>query len=147
MTTDDAQPLADQTCENPSIGHDEARDRTVGEVMVKRPKTLPLNASVAEAREFFTNPKVLTAVLVEGEEFAGLLDRDTLPDWEPGADSVAVYARTAVPTITPDRPVSDAVELMKGEDLLRLVVLDQDGRTLRGLLCIDHDRTGFCQGS
>ena len=27
----------------------------------------------------------------------------------------------------------------------RLVVLDPDGRTLRGLLCLTGDRTGFCR--
>ncbi|WP_277049585.1 CBS domain-containing protein [Ruania albidiflava] len=146
MTTNDEQMDA-TTCENPSIGREEASARTVGEVMITRPKTLPARASVQDARELFTNPKVLTAVLVDGEKFAGLLDRDALPEWEPGADSVGVYARTEVPTITPDRPVSDAVELMHGEDALRLVVLDADGATLRGLLCVDHERTGFCQGS
>ncbi len=146
MTTDD-EKMADPACANPSIGRDDAAARTVGEVMITRPKTLPALASVQEARELFTNPKVLTAVLVDGDKFAGLLDRDSLPEWEPGADSVGVYARTEVPTITPDRPVSDAVALMEGEDALRLVVLDADGATLRGLLCLDHERTGFCQGS
>lgn len=146
MTSNDEQTDPAQ-CENPSVGGADAATRTVGEVMITRPKTLPALASVQEARALFTNPKVLTAVLVDGEKFAGLLDRDALPEWEPGANSVGVYARTAVPTITPDRPVSDAVALMEGEDALRLVVLDEDGATLRGLLCVDHERTGFCQGS
>ena len=146
MTTNDEHSDA-AACENPSIGGDQAATRTVGEVMIARPKTLPAKASVQQARELFANPKVLTAVLVDGDKFAGLLDRDSLPEWEPGADSVEVYARTAVATITPERPVSDAVELMHGEDALRLVVLDADGETLRGLLCLDHERTGFCQGS
>jgi hypothetical protein len=38
----------------------------------------------------------------------------------------------------------DAVALLEGRDEPRLVVLDEDGVTLRGLLCGNPTATGFC---
>jgi hypothetical protein len=38
----------------------------------------------------------------------------------------------------------DALALLEGRGEPRLVVLDEDGVTLRGLLCADTAGTGFC---
>jgi CBS domain-containing protein len=47
-------------------------------------------------------------------------------------------------TVTASLPVSDAVKLLEGRAEPRLVVLDEDGATLRGLLCVNTNATGFC---
>ena len=146
MTSTDphADPAA---CANPSMGPDQAATRPVRDVMITTPKTLPADATVAEARALLANPKVLAVPLVDGSAFAGLLEGEDLPA-EAGAEHpVRRYARTSVPTITPDQPVRDAWQQMTSAGVVRLVVLGEDGRTLTGLLALDHHRTGFCQGS
>jgi CBS domain-containing protein len=73
---------------------------TVGEVMIREPKTLPAEASD------YVDPNPLT--------------------------------------VTPGLPISDAVKLLEGRGEPRLVVLDEDGVTLAGLLCVNATATGFC---
>ena len=51
----------------------------VADAMLARPKTLPASASVADLRRLFANPKVMTALLVDGAALAGVVDRDGLP--------------------------------------------------------------------
>ena len=40
--------------------------------------------------------------------------------------------------------MSDVLVLFDGREEPRLVVLDEDGVTLRGLLCADSSGAGFC---
>ena len=54
--------------------------RTVAAVMLTNPKTLPAGATVADARSLFENPRVQTALIVEGSRFLGALDRDQIPE-------------------------------------------------------------------
>ena len=46
--------------------------------------------------------------------------------------------------MTPETPLADAVELLDDSREPRLVVLDEDGRTLRGLLCFNQGSASFC---
>jgi len=114
--------------------------------MITRPKALQVSASAGEARRLFTNPKVLEAVLLDGPAFAGLLDRDALPQTLLDEAPLTPCTRQDVPTIARDRPLSEASDLMREHRMLRLPVVEPDGRTLAGLLCLNHERTGFCQG-
>ena len=45
--------------------------------------------------------------------------------------------------VTPATRLADALELLDGNHEPRLVVLDEDGRTLRGLLCFNQS-SSFC---
>ena len=133
--------------ESPPGGRDQAATRPVRDVMISTPKTLAAAATAADARGLFTNPKVLSVPLVDGTAFAGLLDREDLPETATEGEPVRSFARQNVPTTTPDAPMGEALDLMTSTETVRLVVLAEDGRTLRGLLALDHDRTGFCRGS
>jgi hypothetical protein len=42
--------------------------------------------------------------------------------------------------------VPDVLAAMDAGRLSRLVVLDADGRTFAGLVCLDHTGEGFCGG-
>src|SRR5699024_10335170 len=99
-------------CDRPSVSAAGAAT-LVEEAMITRPKTLSVNASAGEARRLFTNPKVLEAVLVDGSSFAGLLDRDALPDSVLDEAPLTPCARPDVPTITRDRPLTEAAALMQ----------------------------------
>lgn len=140
------QPINSAPCDRPQVPSDEMGPQLVRDVMIKHPKTLPGDATVGEARKFFANPKVITAVLVDATAFAGTLDRAQLPDSAPDRAPAREHAHREVATIAPDRPARDALTLLDADRSSRLVVLGNDGVTLAGLVCLNHERTGFCQG-
>ena len=62
-------PLSDQ----------EEAEQLVGDIMRGRPKTLPVTTSLADLRGFFTNPHVMTALIVdEHGALVGVVERDEL---------------------------------------------------------------------
>jgi CBS domain-containing protein len=118
--------------------------QTTGDVMLKRPKTLPVDAYVRDVRRLFENDSVRTALLVDGERFAGALERDDVPADARDDDYARLYVRGERETVRPDLPVEAAVEKMRAAGTRRLVVLGDDGHTLRGLLCLTSDLETFC---
>ncbi len=126
------------------IDRDEALGRLVRDVMVRRPKTLPADATVGDLREQFANPRVRTALLAAGGRFAGAIAPDELPDSAGAAEPARDYARVDVPTLGPDATMAEAVALLEERGNFRLVVLDGEGATLAGLLCLDRRGTTFC---
>lgn len=132
-------------CDNPRVGREAADARRVGDAMVSTPKAMAANGTVADLRSMFANPHVRTALLVDGAEFAGAVRRDEVTDDLADDLPARQLARRDVPTIEPEAPLSEAVRLLDAAGDRRLVVLDADGRTLRGLLCLSSDRSGFCQ--
>lgn len=124
----------------------EAALQRVGEVMVKRPKALSAEATVGEVRVLFENPRAANALLVDGSAFVGVLTREDIPATAADAAPARPYARRDVYTVRPGQPVTDAEAILDTHGLSRLVVLEDDGATLAGLLCLDRRRAGFCRG-
>jgi CBS domain-containing protein len=139
-------PTTPEDCSNPRLAREDAAERRVRDAMVASPKTMPAAGTVADLRATFANSHVVTALLVDGGEFAGVVHRDALagdvPDDQPAR---ALARRDDVATIEPDAPLADAMRMLDAQGERRHVVLDADGRTLRGLLCLTRDRSGFCQ--
>jgi CBS domain-containing protein len=127
-----------------TITMDEAVALTVGEVMIREPKTLPSDALVADVRRLFERPSVRTALLADGERFAGVIERGALPTDAPGDARASDYVEADPLTVSPGLPMPEAVKLLDGRAEPRLVVVDEDGSTLRGLLCVNATATGFC---
>jgi CBS domain-containing protein len=127
-----------------TVTREDALEQTVGEVMIHSPKTLPSDASVADVRRVFEKPNVRTVLLADGGRFAGLVERDGLPADAPGDAPATAYLEPAPATATPQMRMSDAIKLFEARGEPRLVVLDEDGVTLRGLLCGNTTATGFC---
>lgn len=145
MTTSD--DLMDSvTCERAQVTRDDAVTGRARDVMLAHPKTLPGDATLADARAFFANPKVISAIVVDGSAFVGLLDRSDLPSLEPDNSPIRTFTRRAVPTTRPDHLVADVMAELDDGGLARMVVLENDDLTLAGLLCLDLQRAGFCQG-
>jgi CBS domain-containing protein len=128
-----------------SVAFDDALAMTVGEVMIPAPKTLPADALVADVRQAFERPHVRSALLADGDRFTGVIERDGLPADAPDDAPARAYLEAEVAMVTPATPMGDAVPLLEGRGEPRLVVLDEDGVTLRGLLCTNTTATGFCQ--
>jgi predicted transcriptional regulator len=128
------------------VDRDAATDLLVKDVMVGRPKTLPADATVADLREQFTNPRMQTALLADGGRFAGAIAPSELPDTAGDAEPASAYARVDVPTLGPDAPMTEAIALLEARGDYRLVVLEGEGdrATLAGLLCLDRRGTTFC---
>jgi CBS domain-containing protein len=121
---------------------DAAESRTVADVMVKRPKTLPASATVAQARSLFENPRVLVALLEDGGRYAGEVARDDVPAGAGSDQPVGGYAVTGE-TIGAEQPMSAAVEQMERLDQERLAVVGAEGELL-GLLCLNRKHGHFC---
>jgi CBS domain-containing protein len=114
--------------------------RTVADVMLRRPKTLPADVTVAEARASLEKASVKMLLLVDGSRFSGAVT--AIPE---GADSDAFaldFAEESPPTATADMPVAEALERLRRRPNGRLVVLD--GEDLAGLVCLTSDGRDFC---
>ena len=128
------------------VDRDDATSLLVRDVMVSRPKTLPVEATVADLRRMFENPRMQTALLAEDGRFAGAVAPTELPETAGDDEPARAYARVDVPTLGPDAPMTEAIALLEARGDFRLVVVDGegDGARLAGLLCLDRRGTTFC---
>jgi CBS domain-containing protein len=133
--------------EHASFSVVDAHDRLVRDVMVSRPKTLSVDATVADVRRLFEDhPGVRTALLVEGSRFAGALEREDIPDDAALGEPALQLVRDEVATVGPELQAGEAATVMESLGTRRLVVLDPDGYTLLGLVCVTSDGDAFCSG-
>jgi CBS domain-containing protein len=119
-------------------------EKTVGEVMISRPKTHPADALVADVRRAFEQPSVRTVLLADDGAFRGAIEREGLPADASDDEPAVRYADANPVTATPSMPIPDAIALLEGQPEPRLIVLDEDGATLRGLLCFNRSSDEFC---
>jgi CBS domain-containing protein len=136
--------MAEQVESSGRLPRDRAMRMTVGDVMIANPQTLPADALVADVRRMFDRPSQRTVLLAEGGIFRGAIERDGLPAGASEDEPAARYADTAVPTATPGMSMTEAVALLDDRPEPRLIVLDEDGMTLRGLLCFSRGSSEFC---
>ena len=109
---------------------------TVADVMLRKPKRLAADVTVAEAREAFENARTHVLLIADGERFVGAVSR--IPDNAEPDDLAVEYADAALPTVTGDVGVSDALELLDSRPNGRIVVVDENARLL-GLVCLARD--------
>jgi CBS domain-containing protein len=126
------------------IPREEAVELTVEAVMLRRPKTLPAAASVADLRRLFENRSVRTALLVDGERFVAAVERGDVPEAAAADEPALAFARRDAERVRPDVRVEDALPQLERSAEGRLVVVDEDGATLRGLLCLRGAGDSFC---
>jgi CBS domain-containing protein len=116
--------------------------RTVADVMIHRPKTLPATASVAEARAELLDDHVHLVLIVADDMLAGAVERIDLvgaPASAPVLEHAVLDGRTVAPTVAAE----DARLLLLARGRRRLAVVDERG-ALVGLLCLKRRLTGFC---
>ena len=122
----------------------EAVDKTVGDVMMPNPKTLPAGCLVGDVRRAFERPNVRTVLLADGDRFAGAIERGGLPAGTGDEEPAIRYVESDPLTVRPGLPMTEAIKLLEDASEPRLIVLDEDGVTLRGLLCGNPAAGGFC---
>jgi CBS domain-containing protein len=115
----------------------------VGEAMVTCPVIHDPLTTVGQLRMFSEDDHVHVALLVEAGTLIGTVERpDLLREFEDRVPARAI-ARLDGRTIRPDRPVTDALALMRRSGRRRLAVTTDDRRLL-GLLCLRASGSGFC---
>ena len=87
---------------------------------------------------------VRTVLLAENGEFRGAIERDGLPASAADDEPAAKYADLEPPNVTPETPMTEAIELLERAREPRLIVLDDDGVALLGLVCAKPGATTFC---
>jgi CBS domain-containing protein len=121
-----------------------AENLTVAEVMLSRPKTLSASATVADVRRLFANETMRTVLVVDGDAFVGTLERPDLPDAAGDGEPVRAYAVAEAERVTPGLRVAEAMSVVEASREGRVVVVDEDGATLRGMLCLRRMYDAFC---
>ena len=137
--------MASDDCTDGRATRDAAAGFRVRDAMVTSPKTVPADGSIGDLRAVFANSRAATALLVDGPDFVGVVHRDAVPSGGSDERPARALLREDVPTIDPDAPLSEALTILDESAERRLVVVDRDGRRLRGLLVLTRDRNGFCQ--
>jgi CBS domain-containing protein len=115
----------------------------VEDVMLRGPRTVTPETTVAEARASFENPRVRLLLLERDDKFVGAVMRETIGD--DVADDVRLGDLAARDgwQVDPADPVARAVELLDAEQADRLPVVAGDG-TLVGLVCFNRRHGHFC---
>jgi CBS domain-containing protein len=119
-----------------------AEEQTAGDLMLRSPKTLPLDATVREVRAVLDNPSVQLVLLADGDAFGAAITE--LPDDADPASPARAFASPDVELMAPDRPAEEAWERTAASPFRRVVVVDEQG-TLHGLLCLNAAKTDFCR--
>lgn len=114
---------------------------SAADLMLRNPKTLAGDASVAEVRDQLANPKVQMVLLADGQAFRGAVT--AIPDDAAPTDLALDYAVNEPVTLPPDASPDEAFERAAASPHRRVIVLDDDDNLL-GLLCLNQSRTGFC---
>jgi CBS domain-containing protein len=115
---------------------------SAADLMLREPKTLAGDATVAQVREQLANPKVQLVLLADGRAFKGAVT--ALPTEATPTERALTYAEQDPETIPPDASEEEAFARAVASPNRRVIVLDDD-RNLLGLLCLKQNRTGFCQ--
>jgi CBS domain-containing protein len=111
--------------------------------VVRLPKTMGPQATVADARVAFADDHVHMLLLTEGGRLLGTLVARDLPG--SGADDAPAsdYATLDGRTVPPHLSAEEARQLLLSTGQRRRAVIDHSGRLL-GLLCLKRRLTGFC---
>ena len=107
--------------------------RTVNQVMTHDPRSVAPDDTLQQAARLMREVDTGALIVVEGGEVTGIVtDRDIVvraiaDGSDPASTKVADVATTSTVTVTPDQSASDAAQLMRDNDIRRLVVV-HDGR-------------------
>jgi len=120
-----------------------AKARTVCDEMVRRPKALPANATIADVRALLADDHVHMALLLRGDRLVGTVTRTDLDATDGPDDPAVTVAKLEGRTVAPGTCLALIRSHMVATGQRRLAVVDHAGRLL-GLLCLNRTRNKFC---
>ena len=118
----------------------EQAGETVKEVMMRGPRAVGPETTLAEVRETFANPGVKLMLVTDGERYLGTLTRDDLPP--EGEGPIGPHVRADTPRVGPDDPIDSALTLVRENGMTRIPVVAGD--RLEGLVCFNKSHSAFC---
>lgn len=121
----------------------ELLQRTAAHVMIRAPKTLLADSTVADVRAGFEDPHVHLALLTRAGVLLGTLVRTDLPVDIAGDSAALQWSTLDGRTTPPDTPMTDAHGWLLASQQRRLAVVDP-AHVLLGLLCLKRDGSGYC---
>ena len=118
-------------------------EETVLEVVVRWPKTMPPDATVAQARGALADDHVHMLLITAEGRLVGTLVRDDLPATVPDEAPALQRATLEGRTIGPGASSEQVREILVARGQRRLAVVAPDG-SLLGLVCLKRRLDGFC---
>ena len=115
----------------------------VEDVMLREPRAVAPETTVAAARAAFENPRVRLLLVTRDDAFLGAVRREAIGVDVSGDTTLDQLAGGAASLVRPEDPVDRAVQLLEAERTDRLPVVTGDGR-LVGLVCFNRERGHFC---
>ncbi len=116
---------------------------TVADITHARFSAFPASATVADVKAWFAGSASHRMALFADEgRYAGSLLPEDLAGAADRSRPALEFARDW-PTVKPDEPASRGEELALATPVLRVPVVDDDGR-LVGIVAVTADRQGFC---
>lgn len=111
--------------------------RTVREAMTPDPVEVSPDQSLVEVARLMRDNGVGSVLVTDGGQLRGIVtDRDIVvravaEGFDPQGETVdTVFSGQELVTVTPDTPMDDAVERMRGNAVRRLPVVDDSGRAV-----------------
>jgi regulator of cell morphogenesis and NO signaling len=117
---------------------------TIADAITARGKELSPGDTVATARRLFTSRGVQLLPVLDGTAFVGAIDRDSVASHVPADAAVDSLESVHVPTAIASTPAAEALARIDRTGAKRLVVLEPDGTTYVGLVCVRADRVRLC---
>lgn len=119
------------------------RGRPIADALNRRGRELRVSSTAEEARALLENPSVTVVPVLDEDRYLGAVDSsalDTVADDTP----LGPIARPLLPTAVATESAETAFARADEVGALRLVVLDEDGSTYRGLVCLRSDGVRLC---
>jgi len=117
--------------------------RPVTDAMVRHPKMLGRDATVADLRHLFRDDHVVAALVVDDGVLVTVVERDDLSEALPAARGAGTLGRLEGRTVPPGADLAETWTWMVDRGVRRLAVVDEAG-TCVGLLCLKRSGQGFC---
>lgn len=114
----------------------------VEDAVVRRPKLLPADATVADARRCLAGGKVHAALVVDGDRLLTVIVPEDVLDAH-GDDPARDHGHLTGRTVSPDADLASVRAAMIASGTRRLAVVDEQLR-LVGLLALKRSEQGFC---
>jgi CBS domain-containing protein len=125
--------------------------KSVREVMTRNPVAMPADASVQEAAKAMSDMRIGAIVIMDGNKPTGIVtDRDitvraVATGSDPAKTKLKDIASERVAAVRPDQSVDDAAQVMKSNDVRRVLVVSDS--KLEGIVSLgDLSREGRDQG-
>lgn len=117
--------------------------RVALDLAVRRPKTLPADATVGVVREQLADGHVHLVLLTEGGRLVATLTREDVPSAAEDSEPARCYGHLQGRTVPPTRPASWVLDDLRRRHARRVAVVSGDG-TLLGLVCLNRRGSGVC---